>query len=90
MRAGVLLSDFGVGGVATVGGAPCLTSSEPGPNIRRSSRPLARYLDEARAILTARPESTAPPAAVSERYDRLRWFELPHTCLSTAVSMGSR
>lgn len=56
----------------------------------RSSRPLARYLDEARAILTARPESTAPPAAVSERYDRLRWFELPHTCLSTAVSMGSR
>jgi selenocysteine lyase/cysteine desulfurase len=55
----------------------------PGPAGAVGEDALAGYLDEARAILTGRPEPSdgvapdLPPA-----FEKLRWFLLPETCLS--------
>jgi hypothetical protein len=44
---------------------------------------LAGYLREARAILAAHPDGEAhPTAAVPDRFERLRWFQLPDACLA--------
>jgi hypothetical protein len=46
---------------------------------------LGGYLNEARAILTAYPavsSDRSKSAAVSEEFERLRWFELPRVCLA--------
>jgi len=51
---------------------------------------LAGYLDRARAILAAasrprpRPAAGGRSAAAPDRFERLRWFELPGACLDPA------
>ncbi|HVL28160.1 MAG TPA: aminotransferase class V-fold PLP-dependent enzyme [Acidimicrobiales bacterium] len=50
---------------------------------------LAGYLDEARRLLAAMPEAGAPAVSplpdMSERFESLRWFELPAECLGPAA-----
>ena len=46
---------------------------------------LAGYLAQARAILAAAPHATTnghAPVPTPERFERLRWFELPDVCLT--------
>jgi hypothetical protein len=47
---------------------------------------LARYLEEARRLLAARPAppagDTPPPPGLSADFEALRWFVLPPECLA--------
>jgi hypothetical protein len=56
-----------------------------------SDSALAGYLRQAEAILAARPHSKcqrdpALTTPVPERFERLRWFELPNVCLAGGVA----
>ena len=42
---------------------------------------LAGYLDEARALFAEAEPLGEHAAAVDERFDELRWFELPAQCV---------
>ena len=58
----------------------------PQQHDRAPEADLARYLDEARALLAslpdvALPEEGAGSAPVSEDFEHLRWFDLPAVCL---------
>jgi hypothetical protein len=48
---------------------------------------LARYLDEAQALLSMRPRggtelADSAAVTVSDDFEHLRWFDLPAVCLS--------
>jgi hypothetical protein len=53
---------------------------------------LAGYLHQARAILAARPSGDssreAAPTPTLDRFERLRWFDLPGVCLTPASLPG--
>jgi selenocysteine lyase/cysteine desulfurase len=57
----------------------------PAYDVRAPIEELSRYLDEARALFSARdrPRDARPGAfkAVSEEFDDLRWFWLPEVCV---------
>jgi hypothetical protein len=59
----------------------------PGAAPRRvPEHALPGYLQRARAILAAVPSGNGhehPAVPVPDRFERLRWFELPHACLAT-------
>jgi hypothetical protein len=58
------------------------TLSYPRHTDRAPESDLARYLDEAAALVAAaRTRSDGTQAAVSEDFDALRWFDLPAECL---------
>ena len=57
-----------------------------GTATRRPSRALAGYLDEARALLRARPraaDATRRRRACPHDFEALRWFDLPAICVQT-------
>jgi selenocysteine lyase/cysteine desulfurase len=56
---------------------------DPGPvrSAGRDPRTLDRYLAEARTILSRQSTVDIEPARVGDRFDALRWFELPACCL---------
>jgi selenocysteine lyase/cysteine desulfurase len=64
--------------------------SEPVRPAGRDPEALYRYLAEARAILGGRSIVDAEPARVGERFDALRWFELPACCVSVSSSPPAR
>ncbi|MEJ3745878.1 aminotransferase class V-fold PLP-dependent enzyme [Actinomycetes bacterium KLBMP 9797] len=50
---------------------------------------LAGYLDQARALLATRPDHVDDaPSGLPDDFERLRWFHLPHACL-TGPAPGS-
>jgi selenocysteine lyase/cysteine desulfurase len=55
--------------------------------LRAPETALAGYLDQARALLAARPAdgTSEPPPGVSPDFESLRWFELPAACLGGAA-----
>lgn len=58
----------------------------PAVHERASEADLARYLDEAHALLEALPEDPGPPAGaadgISADFRALQWFDLPAVCLT--------
>jgi len=58
----------------------------PSAHHRAPESALAGYLEEARRLLAGIPAAPASspsgPSAMSERFEALRWFELPPECLS--------
>jgi len=57
------------------------TMSYPRHTERAPESDLRTYLQEAAALLDARPETDGAQATVSADFDDLRWFELPADCL---------
>jgi hypothetical protein len=57
----------------------------PSTHRRASERMLATQLEEARALLAARPDKPAwhtdDPTGLPAEFESLRWFELPRMCL---------
>ncbi len=55
--------------------------SYPKQHVTAPVSALAGYLDEARALFAAAEPLGEHAAAVDERFDELRWFELPAQCI---------
>ncbi len=85
-RAGPIEPPLSLGAVRYEGGK----MMAPHHDARAPVEELPRYLDEARALMTARPgEPDAGPGAfrsISPEFEELRWFWLPRSCVGLATA----
>jgi selenocysteine lyase/cysteine desulfurase len=62
----------------------------PEPSATAGEDALAGYLEQARAVLTSRPDRLDErPTGLPDDFERLRWFHLPPDCLPEAPSACS-